>query len=200
MLNSKGLPLIWSDYGQKIKTRLFAISLCSKLCAIMRNPFFKIENHALNRDYGAHKNVGKSFCSGKYIFQLDADESPSLTLMENLKDILESNPTVELFWLPRINDFKGVTEEHAKKWGWRLDPYEDRQIVNFPDPQTRIFKNLPHIKWEKKLHERITGAKFVSHLPNEFEFSLIHNKTMEKQEATNLWYGKNFTASENGGT
>ena len=163
------------------------------------NSFFRVEKHSLNKNYGEHKNYGKSLCKGKYIFQIDSDELPTEYLLENLKEILESNPDVELFWIPRINDFSGVTEEHAKRWQWRLSDYENRKIVNWPDRQTRIFKNLDHIKWEKKLHERVVGAKIYGSLPDDFMFSLIHTKTIEKQEKTNEMYNREFSISENMG-
>lgn len=72
-------------------------------------------------------------------------------------------------------------------------------IVNFPDYQTRIFKNLPHIKWEKKLHERIIGHITYVVFPKSEEYALIHTKTMKKQTDTNLRYMKDFTESENRG-
>lgn len=70
-------------------------------------------------------------------------------------------------------------------------------IVNFPDYQSRIFKNLPYIRWEKRLHERVVGAKSYAFLPKEEDFALYHNKTIEKQIETNLRYNKLFTEKEN---
>ncbi len=161
--------------------------------------FFKIYQHRLNNNYSAHKNFGKDLCVGKWIFQIDADEFPSLTLMENLKEIILLNENVDLFWLPRINDFIGVTEKHAETWGWRLSDYEDRKIVNWPDPQGRLLANLPHLKWERRLHEKVEGARIVSKLPHEFEYAIFHNKTIEKQVKTNLEYNKQFSVEDNKG-
>lgn len=161
--------------------------------------FFKHHLHSLDRNYGAHKNYGKSLCRGIYVFQIDSDELPSEFLLENLKLILESNPDIELFWIPRINDFRGVNHKNAAQWGWRLTTYDDRLIVNWPDPQGRIFKNLPHLRWERRLHEKVEGAKTFSYLPSEYEFALLHNKTIEKQIETNIKYNKIFTNEENQG-
>ena len=163
------------------------------------NSFFKVHKHKLDRNYSEHKNYGKSFCKGEYIFQIDDDELPTETLLENLNDILELNGDVELFWIPRINDFKGVNNQNAAQWGWKLSPYEDRLIVNWPDPQGRLFKNLPHIEWKRRLHEKIEGNKTYVHLPTTFELSLHHNKTIEKQIQTNIKYNKLFTEEENKG-
>ena len=166
---------------------------------ISNNNFFKVYKHKLDRNYSEHKNYGKSQCQGDYIFQIDDDELPSETLLENLKDIIKFNNNIELFWVPRINDFKGVNSENSRQWGWRLTPYEDRLIVNWPDPQGRIFKNLPHIEWKRRLHENIEGHKSYVYLPYEFDLSLNHNKTIEKQIETNIRYNKIFTEEENKG-
>jgi glycosyltransferase involved in cell wall biosynthesis len=163
------------------------------------NSFFKVHKHKLDRNYSEHKNYGKSFCKGEYIFQIDDDELPTETLLENLNDILELNGDVELFWIPRINDFKGVNNQNAAQWGWKLSPYEDRLIVNWPDVQGRLFKNLPYIEWKRRLHEKVEGSKTHVHLPYEYEFALHHNKTIEKQVETNIKYNKMFTEEENKG-
>jgi len=158
-----------------------------------------VHKHALNNNYSAHKNYGKTKCSGEYIFQLDDDELPSETLMGNLEEIIKSNRNVECFLIPRINDFVGVNEIHARQWGWHLSEYDGRYIVNYPDYQFRLFKNLPHLRWERPLHEKIEGALITTKLPPEYELSIVHNKTIEKQVATNLRYNKDFSEELNKG-
>jgi glycosyltransferase involved in cell wall biosynthesis len=168
--------------------------------AIKRDPiFFQRYNHSLDNNYGEHKNYGKSKCRGKYIFQIDADELPNEFLLEVLPEILDANADVDLFWLPRVNDFTGVNEKIASEWGWRLTPYENRLIVNWPDIQSRIFKNVPYLKWERKLHEKVEGAKTYSYLPAQYEFSLHHKKTIEKQVQTNIRYNEQFSITDNKG-
>jgi glycosyltransferase involved in cell wall biosynthesis len=163
------------------------------------NNFFKVHKHKLDRNYSEHKNYGKSFCQGEYIFQIDDDELPSETLLESLKELINLNKEVDLFWIPRINDFKGVNHINAQQWGWKLTPYEDRFIVNFPDLQGRLFKNLPYIEWKRRLHEKVEGSKTYVHLPSVYELALHHNKTIEKQVETNIKYNKMFTEEENKG-
>ena len=48
------------------------------------------------------KNKLNSFCSGDYIFQIDADEVPSLSLLQYLPAILDSND-VDVLRVPRVN-------------------------------------------------------------------------------------------------
>jgi glycosyltransferase involved in cell wall biosynthesis len=153
----------------------------------------------LDNNYGEHKNFGKSKCSGKYIFQIDADEIPNEFLLSAIPEIIEANPDVDLFWIPRINDFIGVTPKIAADWGWRLTPYENRLIVNWPDIQSRIFRNIPQLRWERKLHEKVEGAKIYSYLPAEYDFALHHKKTIEKQIETNVRYNKQFSITDNKG-
>lgn len=163
------------------------------------DPFFRIELHRLNKNYSEHKNYGKSLCRGKWVFQIDADEIPSEVLLVNLQDILSENENVELFWIPRINNFIGVTEQHAKQWGWDINNPNKWVNWNSGDFQGRLFKNLPHLEWKRPLHEKIEGHKVESWFPKEENFALIHTKTIEKQIETNIGYNKNFSVELNKG-
>jgi glycosyltransferase involved in cell wall biosynthesis len=165
--------------------------------------YVKVYQHALDNDYGTHKNYGNSLCQNDWIFQIDGDELPHTNLLINIKDIIAENQSVELFFVPRVNDFIGVTPEDAKKWGWRLSPcpeYNNRPIVNWPDFQGRIYKNNPsRIKWDRRLHEKIEGHTKYATLPAMVDLSLYHDKTIEKQVKTNERYNQKFTLDENKG-
>jgi len=173
------------------------------LNAFKGDPAFSLHQHRLNNDYGAHKNYGNTLCTGGWIFQIDGDERPTPTLLGNLSDIIESNPEVELIYVPRVNDFRGVNAEKAAPWGWRLSPSPScngRLVVNWPDHQGRIYKNVPdRIRWDRKLHEKIEGHKQYSFLPAEEDLALYHDKTIEKQLETNLRYNKDFSVTDNQG-
>jgi len=180
--------IILDDYSDNDKTKKI-LSEFSNL------PNIKIIQHALNRNYGEHKNFGNSLCKNEWIFQIDGDELPSEILLNSIKEIIIENNSVELFLVPRINDFLGVTSKHAQRWGWQLTPYKNRYIVQWPDYQGRIYKNIPErIKWDRRLHEKIEG-----YLPKDFSFALYHDKTIEIQEKTNQRYNKLFTPEENRG-
>ena len=141
----------------------------------------------LNKDFATFKNNLKDNCIGDYIFQIYADEYLHSTFIEHLPDILESNPEVDLYWVPRINTVEGLTEEHIKMWGWRVD---NEKRVNFPDYQSRILKNISYIKWENKVHEVVKGYKIETLLPTDNMFCLLHPKTISKQERQNEFYNK----------
>jgi hypothetical protein len=131
------------------------------------------------------KNKLSSLCSGDYIFQIDADEYMYGEFIDALPSILEANPEVDLYYVPRINTVSGLTQEHIQRWGWNVD---ELGRVNYPDYQTRIYKNVPYIKWKNKVHEVIEGYKQYTALPAVDELSLIHPKTIERQERQNKYY------------
>jgi len=186
--------VIVDDYSNNPTT----IKLLTDVC---KNRDVFVYLHKLDNDYGVHKNFGNTKCTGDWIFQLDGDELPSDTLIFNIRDIISTNVDIELIYVPRINDFKGVTEEHAKRWGWKLTPspsYDNRPIINWPDFQGRIYKkDLNRIKWDRKLHEKIVGHEKYSFLPTDEDFSLYHDKTIETQIQTNLRYNKQFSVEDN---
>ena len=142
--------------------------------------------HSYNFDghFAKMKNHLTSVCSGDYIFQIDADETPDDSLMENIHAILEMND-VDVILVPRVNIVKGLTKEHIQRWGWHVN---EQGWVNWPDPQWRIYKNVDYIKWENKVHEKLTGYKTISNLPVDINFSLYHIKTIERQEQQNEYY------------
>ena len=138
----------------------------------------------LNKDFASYKNNLKSHCKGDYIFQIDADEVPNEYLVENIHEILSSNE-VDLIYIPRVNTVEGLTTEHIQKWGWQVN---ERGWVNWPDYQTRIYKNTDEIQWMNKVHERITGYDTFSNFPAEEHFCLYHPKQIERQEKQNEFY------------
>jgi glycosyltransferase involved in cell wall biosynthesis len=138
----------------------------------------------LNKDFATYKNELQKHCSGDFIFQIDADELVASEMLGLLPEILKSNPEVDLYYVPRINTVEGITPEHIQKWGWR---YENNR-VNWPDYQTRIYRNVPEIKWKNAVHETIEGYKRFTILPMVDELALIHPKTIERQEKQNQFY------------
>ena len=130
------------------------------------------------------KNLLTANCTGDFIFQIDADEYLPEEFIHLLHQILQANPEVDLYYVPRINTVSGLTEEHIQKWGWRVQ----NGRVNWPDYQSRIYRNSPEIKWENKVHEKIVGFKHYTTLPAVDELALIHPKTIERQEKQNAYY------------
>lgn len=134
-----------------------------------------------------NKNFMNSKCTGDYIFQIDADEIPEEFLVTELKNVLNSN-NVDLLITPRKNLVKGLTQEHIQKWGWNIN---EKGWVNWPDAQKRIYRNDPSIQWAgHQVHGMVSGFKTYAILPFEEEWSIIHNKTIDRQESQNERYNK----------
>jgi len=120
-----------------------------------------------DNDFAQWKNLLNSQCKGEWIFQLDADEYLMPDLIVNF--------TVE-----------GLTEVHIQKWGWNVN---EKGWVNFPDVQTRIYKNKPEqIGWSGKVHERIGGFENYTNFPTDEIYCIKHPKTIERQEKQNNYY------------
>ena len=138
-----------------------------------------------NGNFSEWKNLLTTYCTGDYIFQIDADEYPNESVFTHIPAILESNPDNEVYLVPRVNTVKGLTQEHIAKWGWNVN---DKGWVNWPDYQWRIWKRKPEIKWKNKVHEVLDGHKTYAALPAMEALSLYHPKTIDRQEKQNKYY------------
>ena len=145
----------------------------------------KYEQRHLLKDYAGQKNHLTRMCKGSYIINIDADELPNKWLIKNIKTILESNPTIDLYCVPRVNTVEGLTQEHIQKWGWQVN---EKGWVNFPDYQGRIWRNRPNIMWKNKVHEVLKGYKEHTYLPEEEQFCFYHPKDIGRQEKQNEFY------------
>jgi len=144
------------------------------------------EQRHLLKDFAGQKNHLKGMCSGDYIFNLDADEIPHKNLIINLKSILESNRTIDLYYVPRVNTVDGIDPGyHLNQWGWTMN---EKGWINWPDWQGRIWRNRPNIRWERPVHEMLIGFKEYTQLPAQEEFALYHQKDIKKQEQQNKFY------------
>ena len=190
--------------------------------ATEKYPFIKVSYRKHEGDFAAHKNALIEKCTGDWVVNLDADEWMPEELMSLIPLIIESNPEVEAYWLPRVNTVDGLTLSHVQKWGWVLSTLEGftkvrdmksdseeyrllkeygyiineengyvtykEPIVLYPDPQMRVFKNSPSIRWTGKVHERLVGFKNFTHLPMTPEYAIRHYKSIEKQVSQNNFY------------
>jgi glycosyltransferase involved in cell wall biosynthesis len=147
--------------------------------------YIHLSEQKFNNHFADWKNALVSLCTGDFIFQIDADEYPNEQLIASLPEILESNPDVDLYWVPRINTVESITPEHIQQWRWNVN---ENGWVNFPDYQSRLYRKTQSITWVNKVHERIDGSKIFTHLPAEEDFCLYHPKTIERQEKQNEFY------------
>lgn len=155
--------------------------------AMLRSLGDKLVKFPLNKDFAAFKNNANSHCTKDFIFQIDADEFPDESLLENIHEIIESNDQVDLFVIPRKNTVEGLTDNHIKQWNWNVD---QEGLVNWPDYQMRLYKRCSDIKWQRKVHEFISGYKRMSYLPDDKSLNLClhHPKKIDRQEKQNKFY------------
>ena len=145
---------------------------------------YTVVGFPLNKDFASYKNNLKVNCKGDYIFQIDADEIPHEVMIAYLPQVLEENEA-DIIFVPRVNTVNGLTQEHIQKWRWNVN---EKGWVNWPDYQTRIYKNTEDVTWMNKVHEKITGYDTFSNFPAEEHWALYHPKQINRQEEQNKFY------------
>ena len=145
---------------------------------------YTVVGFPLNKDFASYKNNLKANCKGDYIFQIDADEIPHEVMIAYLPEVLETNP-VDIIFVPRVNTVNGLTQKHISKWKWNVN---EKGWVNWPDYQTRIYRNTEDVTWMNKVHEKITGYDTFSNFPAEEHWALYHPKQIDRQEKQNEFY------------
>ena len=173
-LDSKATPEVLSLVDQFInKDFTFTIKKC----------VFDLNNH-----FADFKNNLKSYCTKDWVFQIDADETLSETFSRVIHEVLDANDGIDLIAVPRVNIVKGLEQNDIIQWHWQVN---SQGWVNWPDPQHRIFRNKPEVKWVNKVHEVIVGWKTYAELPSEDDsYALYHIKDIDRQRKQNEFYSK----------
>jgi hypothetical protein len=138
------------------------------------------------KNFSDQRNFLLNQCDKDYIFWIDADETPSVPLLQNLPQILISNPSVDLIYIPRANYLVNDTGESIPS-----DigpPAESDGRIGWPDFQGRIHKRLSSIKWSGELHEQLIGFTNPASLPANYSLSLVHIKKVSEQIKRKQFY------------
>jgi len=122
---------------------------------------------------------------GDFCIFLDADELLPPQLIDDLPEIIELNPQVNILGFARQNFVKGITPEYIQKWGWRID---DQQRLNYPDVQLRGLRTGKGIRWYGQVHETLKGEGVTTVLPLEPQYSILHSKDLDRQIKQNNSY------------
>ena len=125
------------------------------------------------------------------MFQLDADEILSFSLMQNLKYYLAQNQDADLIMLPRANYYINMEEDQDFQ-GMDKTNSDELGRFRYPDLQGRIIKlGNKKLRYNGDLHEGILGAKKTVTMPHSNKnqsWDLIHIKTMKKQKIADKLY------------
>ncbi len=153
---------------------------------------YKVIYYPLNKNFAAFKNnLLKNAGNNGFMFQLDADEILSFSLMQNLKYYLAQNQDVDLIMLPRANYYINMEEDQDFQ---EMDKTHSDELGRFryPDLQGRIIKlGNKKLRYNGELHEGILGAKKIVTMPHTGKnqsWDLIHIKTMKKQKISDKLY------------
>lgn len=143
----------------------------------------KFYQRHLNSNFASQRNFAKSKCSGSLILFPDADEIPSERILTGLPSLLTWMEThsVDACSLPRIN----IHIDGELRDPLSLSFSEERHSW---EDQIRILRNLPHLRWTKRLHEYLIGADKICKLPRRAEYALLHVKTNARTNQQQHFY------------
>jgi len=111
-------------------------------------PHISVHHHALNGDFGEHKNVMNSFCTGDWILNLDADEWMTDDFLGYMSMIIEANPNIDAYWIARVNTVEGLTLKHLQRWGWTItkeEQYRKIRVMDSTSDEYKLLKDFDHI-------------------------------------------------------
>jgi glycosyltransferase involved in cell wall biosynthesis len=123
----------------------------------------KVLKRSLNNDFASQKNFLTSNCTGDWIFNLDADEMIYDDLMDIVPALIESNPDIEAYWIPRINTIDGVAERHYIEYMWmpfKFEEYKNTKELEIDSEEYRFLKKINFIINENVLPNGNVMATF----------------------------------------
>ena len=93
-----------------------AIKNYLKIISQLHNTNIKVIGFPLNNDFASYKNNLKTHAKGIFIFQIDADETPSEYLMENIHEFIEYNKDKEFEKLVVSRLIPGMANKATDIW------------------------------------------------------------------------------------
>ena len=108
------------------------------------------------KGYAAQKNSAIEKTTGDWVLSLDADEAAEPELMEEIRHVLDHNPTVDGYYMPRKNYFLGRWIRHG---GF------------YPDRKLRLFRRGRGRFGDRPVHEVVQVDGPMGTLSH----ALVHN-------------------------
>lgn len=118
---------------------------------------FQEESHGIalvtrckwNNDFSEHKNFMNDLCKkDSFIINLDGDEIITKEFFDSVPFIIQANPDIEAYWVPRVNTVDGITHKHLAQWNWTVSKLENYIKFKFIDQNTEeyhLIKDLDYI-------------------------------------------------------
>jgi hypothetical protein len=119
--------------------------------------------YPFNGNFSDIKINAISNVSTQWIVQLEGDECPEATFLENIHSFINDNSHYDGFYVER------------------RDVDTDTNEIGISQQFIRIFKKLPWVKWKGEVHEYLDGIDRF----NTYNYSILHNRTTE--ETNNIW-------------
>jgi glycosyltransferase involved in cell wall biosynthesis len=148
---------------------------------IKKYPWIKVYERKFDGNFANHKNVLNQMCKGTHVFNIDADEVPSYSLIENMYKLCE----FDIVYVPRVNIIQGCTPNFLRHHSFSLSK---EGFINWPDYQGRIYNQK--LSWSGNVHEKIQGARKVTQIQPDPNASIWHIKTMKRMNDQNALYQK----------
>lgn len=147
----------------------------------------RIFQRRLNKHFGNQRNYMASKCSGRFLFVLDADQTPAPAVMDNLDDILEMMEArdIDACSLPTLTTVDGLTARDIRKYRVKLD---ELGRLDWPARSTRIIRNRPGMMCVNSVHEKLVGYRQIYNFPADPKFAIGHHKSIESFRAAKDFY------------
>ncbi len=124
---------------------------------LIENPW---ENH-----FARQRQISLDHCTGDWVIRLDTDEAFPMKFEENIRELLESTAdNIDGYKIRQCN-LVGSEAFYSKSF----DDYENI---------ARIWRNLPDIKWERQVHEVLTGIRGTVNL---WDVYVVHYGFLDRQ-------------------
>ena len=128
-------------------------------------------------------------CNNEVVFGACPDEIPSPLVLLTFRKYFEQGH--DGLSTPRVNLYTNFTPETLKNMykGDRPDTCYTEGWTEFghcwPDYQTRIFSNAPHVTFAKDPHQGLLGFRHLTRYPAEIKYAMLHIKSLHRQGRKN---------------
>jgi len=141
----------------------------------------------LDRDFSEQRNYLNRVCNCDYIFQIDSDEMISKELIDYLPIMLEANPAIDVYDVPRINIVNHLELHDVIRWGWHISRHDKYIVENYID--NLYPKELELLRvYDLIIKERIEDGTITYYQPViNFPDS---QKRLQKNKVSIIWKNK----------